>query len=115
MEIVNVGNIVLLALISVLTWIFKNERSSLKEQITTNRADLDKTISANRTDFNKAINDLKIIQDKEIEEIKRRHDMLEAKFYEFENEKYTKIMDVLSGIKADIAVIKNEIDNLKAK
>lgn len=104
MEIVNVGNIVLLALISVLTWIFKNERSSLKEQITTNRLD-----------FIKAVSDLKMIQDKEIEEIKRRHDLLEAKFYEFENEKYTKIMDVLSGIKADIAVIKNEIDNLKAK
>jgi hypothetical protein len=104
MEIVNLGNIIVFVLLGLLAFIFKNERSSLKEQITTNRAD-----------FNKAISDLKKIQDKENEEIKRRHDLLEAKFYEFENEKYTKIMDVLSGIKADIAVIKNEIDNLKAK
>ena len=52
---------------------------------------------------------------KEIDEIKRKHELLEAKFYEFENEKYNKIMEVLSGIKADIAVIKNEIDNLKGK
>lgn len=52
---------------------------------------------------------------KELDEIKRKHELLEAKFYEFENEKYNKIMEVLSGIKADIAVIKNEIDNLKGK
>lgn len=52
---------------------------------------------------------------KELDEIKRKHELLEAKFYEFENEKYNKIMELLSGIRADIAVIKNEIDNLKGK
>ena len=52
---------------------------------------------------------------KELDEVRRKHELLEAKFYEFENEKYNKIMELLSGIRADIAVIKNEIDNLKQK
>lgn len=51
----------------------------------------------------------------ELAECRRKTELLEAKFHEFENEKYNKIMEVLSGIKADIAVIKNEIDNLKGK
>ena len=51
----------------------------------------------------------------EIAECKRKNEKLEAMFHEFENEKYTKIMDALASIKSDIAVIKNEIDNLKTK
>lgn len=102
MEIVNVGNFVLAALLGLVVWIFNNERSSLKEKIETNK-----------TTFEKEIECIKADHKEDIDGATRKHELLEAKFYEFENEKYTKIMDVLSGIKADIAVIKNEIDNLK--
>lgn len=104
MEIVNIGNFILAALLGLVVWIFNNERSSLKEKIETNKAAFEKEIECIKADHKE-----------DIDEANRKHELLEAKFYEFENEKYTKIMDVLSGIKADIAVIKNEIDNLKKK
>jgi len=51
----------------------------------------------------------------EVSECNRKYEKLEAKFHEFENEKYNKIMEVLSSIRSDIAVLKNEIHNLKEK
>jgi len=93
MEILNVGNIVIVVLFGVLSWIFKDTLNAIREKAKTDKAEL------------KA----------EVEDVCRKYEKLEAKFHEFENEKYNKIMEVLSGIKADIAVIKNEIDNIKGK
>ncbi len=104
MEIANIVNIIVFVLLGLITWIFNNERSSLKEKIESNKAAFEKEIECIKADHKE-----------DMDEVNRKHEMLEFKFHEFENEKYTKIMDVLSGIKADIAVIKNEIDNLKAK
>jgi len=93
MEIVNIGNIIIFVLLGVVSWVFKDLLNNIREKAKTDKQELQSQIS----------------------EFERKYEKLEAKFYEFENEKYTKIMDVLSGIKADIAVIKNEIDNLKGK
>lgn len=45
--------------------------------------------------------------------IQRKVDILEAKFHEFEHEKFNEILLVLNELKTDVAVIKNEIENVK--
>jgi len=93
MEIVNVGNVVIIIVVGVISWVVKDIISNIRE---------------------KAVNDRKELCDS-IKELDRKNEKLEMKFHEFENEKYNKIMEALSGIKADVAVIKNEIDNLKQR
>ena len=53
--------------------------------------------------------------EKQIKSVNDKCNQLEARQYEFENDKYNALMEVLSGIKSDIAVLKNEITNLKEK
>jgi len=49
---------------------------------------------------------------KEINEQNRRIELNEAHLREFENVKFTEIINALNGLKTDIAVIKSEIKNL---
>lgn len=53
--------------------------------------------------------------EKQIKTISDKCNQLEARQYEFENEKYNSIMEVLGSIRSDIAVLKTEITNLKQK
>jgi len=50
-----------------------------------------------------------------LNELRKKYNMLEAQFREFENEKYTKILEALGEIREDIASIKTEIKNIKGK
>jgi len=50
-----------------------------------------------------------------LNELRKKYNMLEAQFREFENEKYTKILEALGEIREEIASIKTEIKNIKGK
>lgn len=45
--------------------------------------------------------------------IQKKVDILEAKFHEFEHEKFNEIMKVLNKLETSVAVIKNEIEYFK--